>query len=336
MVMLLLLCLIGCLLLTNPYLISAPVSEITRQVNVLRSLSTEAIDVRSNWSVFYSFIARQFSGSSLGAEASPVAVWISLTIWGLASGMYIIGGTRETRWIRLFSFAFLLGAGLLMLLIPVYRSTSLYHRYFLNGTGVLVALPILGLSVVAHGQSRVWRTVVGALVCAALAAVAVRADSLLHSAHAAKSSLAPHTGLDLRHSRNQAVQYLIDHHAVSDVTSKVLVDQHGYFDLAALRAAGLEPVFINCLTFSDVLRALPDGRYAILSVSGDYEIEPRWAGIWDPPLRAQYDAYLKSIAALPRLYLAGTSRMKLLYWGPSAAEDIVTVSVITVAHGTYP
>lgn len=331
MVILLLLCPAVCVLLTNPYLISSPVSEITRQFNAVRSITSSAVDVRSNWSTFDGFIARQFSGSTSGVEAMPVAAWIGLTVWGLATGMFIIGGTRETRWIRLFSFAFLAVTGLLLLLTPVYRSNSLYNRYLLNGTWVLMALPIFGLSIAAHAQSRVCRIVVGALACAVLAAVAVRTDSLFHAVERTNARFAPRTSLDLRQTRNQAVQYLIDHHADTNLETKVLVDQHGYFDLAALRQAGLDPIFDNCITLSSVAWALPTGSYAILAVKdGDYEIEPRWAGLWEEQLRIKYVAYQHYIATLPELFQAGHGQMKLLSWQPPAATDRVTLTLLTV------
>jgi hypothetical protein len=81
---LLLLCFVGSILLSDPYLLVGPVAEITQQIAVVRSITAAAVDVPQNWTIFGTFVARQFSTSSAGAAATPIALWSGGIVWVLA------------------------------------------------------------------------------------------------------------------------------------------------------------------------------------------------------------------------------------------------------------
>lgn len=324
------LCLSGSVIFTNPYLLEAPVAEIGNQVRVVRSLSSATVDVASNWSNISPFFHRQFSTSTGGSHASLLLFWSGVAYWVISASLLPIAGPRGLARHRSLVFALLATTGALLLLIPIYRSTALYHRYFLNGASVLMLLPIFGLALATKAGTRLVRVTAGILAAILIVIVALRAVSLRQSVAEINIRTASNPDLDSSHSRNRAVQHVIDHLPRANFSKKVLIDQHGYFDLAALRTAGLDPIFVNCINWSERIRALPHGNYILVAVSGDYEIEPRWLGLWEHTLRAQYDTYIREITALPVLFRTGTARMKLLDWKPPAPDDLVIIAELTI------
>ncbi len=314
---------VAVLTLTNPYLIASPISEIQRQLQNAQNLTRAAADLSINCSILLSFLGRAFSFSASGATSTIFIVYLGSLGLIVASGLALAAPGRRP-WLNRISIVLVaLSPGIVLIAVPILRSTQLYERYFLNGLSSLLAAALLGI-VIAIRSNRRYYILLGALAGLVIfIGVPVRMLALSKQASELRGGLAPETHLDLRYSRNRAVQFLLAHPNPQRV---VLVDQHAYFDLRAIKDSGFEAKQINCLNFEDVFRSLPPGNYFVVYAPGDYEIEPRWVGLWTPPTRKAYDTYIDTLSALPPIKSFPGKRMRLLDWRPPLPSDEIRVS----------
>jgi hypothetical protein len=208
--------------------------------------------------------------------------------------------------------------------IPVMRASVFYDRYLLNGISVLHAGAGVGLmAAVVYARNRTLRRSSYVLFTALLLVAVTRNIIISNEARRGSGQLDKITHLDASYTRNRAVLNAI---ANSGFSKTILIDQHAYFDLRALKQAGMQPRWINLDDYQQVIASLPPGRYLVLYATGDYIIEPTWMGHWPQELRTKYDGYMAFMKALPVEHDYPGEKMKLLDWRPPQSNDWITLA----------
>ena len=118
------------------------------------------------------------------------------------------------------------------------------------------------------------------------------------------------------------------------LSSKVLVDQHAYVDLAAFRRAALEPIYININSIENVVSSLSRGvSYAVIFSNGETSTTTnrgwRWMeGEWTPTMKSKYRSYHEFLENLPGRERFAGGQQRLLALDPVDMNDEIAVSVL--------
>jgi hypothetical protein len=331
--------LLGCfaatLLATNPYLVATPRLEVEKQASIVIALQG-AVNGSNNLSALWDFFGANFALTpaadvitSHGAIAICLGALVALSLLPLL----FRGALSWSQ--RIACLVIVVVADGALFALPVRNSSVIYPRYFLNGWGALLAVAGCGLSVYLGRVARSRRVI---LVITALAlvlcisAVGLRFHQIRKLEVSVSRHLDPQFHLDIRQSRNAATLEALRVAKSGEFAATVLIDQHAYLDLRAFILAGLKPLYINAHNSQDVIRGLPAGRYLTLFTRGDYEIQPRWVGLWPDSIRAKYAAYLDMLTHQPGIWERSGPLTKLLDWRPPQPTDNMTLAVVSVTQ----
>jgi hypothetical protein len=324
-------CFTAALIATNPYLLTQPRGAFRQQASVVSGLQGAA-DVQNNVAALWHFFGANFSFNpdlipSRGTIVILVATLLTLSLLPLLLG-YSLSWPQ-----RIACLALVLALIAALIVVPIFRTSRIYERYFLNGWAGLLAGASCGFSIAIRSapRSRRWTIVV---LCIALAPVSWALGTRFYRIRETEFDVLSHTdptyALSTRWSRNISTLRLLQEAKTGRFARSILIDQHANLDLRAFLLAGLNPVFINASNYQEVTRKLPEGQYLTIFTRGDPEPNPRWLGAWPYALRAKYDAYLDMLTRQPALWRSGGPLMSLLDWRPPQANDNMTLAVISV------
>lgn len=327
------LCFVAALLCTNPYLVFAPLLELQAQASAI-TVHQGGVNISANVAILWHFLGQSLSLNP-GAEviashlviAVLVVVLIALSLLPFAFG-------RHLSWPqRLGCMALTIVTVGVLFAAPTATSSKLQPRYFLNGWAALLATGGGGLAVVLPRFSR--RKLLIPVCIASMLSLGVlglRFAQIRKSEVAVLSKVDSKTGLDTTVTRNLLALEALRAAKSGEFSRTVLIDQHAYLDLRAFILSGLNPVYINANNYEEVIRGLPAGKYLTLFTKGDYEIQPRWAGLWPDDIRIKYSAYLKYLTSSPSIWEKSGPPAKLLDWAPPHVGDNMFLGSISLSQ----
>ena len=227
----------------------------------------------------------------------------------------------------------------LLWLAPLALAGEFYGRYALNGIGALYAVAGLVLLALFRDGGKAGRWLGTALVLLLLGQYGVMASDSAELADftAKQNSVAMwgpgNAGYAETQSRNLIEVKAVNTYLYGGYDRTVLVDQHAYLDLRALRLAGLVPVYVNIETLDTVLAGLGKTAPHLLIYSpGSYNTSDTWwrpwMHRWPAALEQRYDAYQARLAHWPILADTAGPPQRLLWPGPVDGQDRMVLAAV--------
>jgi hypothetical protein len=309
----------------RPAMLLNPVMDIRERYHMLFGIAGGAahssFDLHANWNALLTFLNLNLLWPGAGHSAGlVVATAFLLAAFGV--GIYY--------W-RSKALMLIIGAVLVVVAWPavILRSALPEGHLLLNGLGIFMATAAMAMLL---GYRLGGRTRIAAHAAAAILAIAWIAHiaSLGGAALATNRAYAATGGLDPAHSRTLAsldsVKLLAD-----GFSKTILVDQHSYIDLRALRQHGLDARYVNMDDFRAVVGSLdPAQRYLVIFARGSFDRGDGhlrgWEGEMTPQFQAAFLRYQEVLLRLPvKRHYPGSSQA-ILSVAPINPRDEIFVS----------
>lgn len=316
----------GTLLLTCPV---SPLAELKNQINMVTALTSGAPNIASNFEKARFAMLQMFSPDSTAWDPVPWFASLSMCLLMLIALGWPFFSKGLDLSQRLTAFCAIALSLFAALAVPVIHANVFYGRYLVNGSTIMLAGSGLGLALLCRHPNRPSvKTTAWVLSFLLVALVGLRTRNIwaYHSRFVGRFNQV--TKLDDSESRNRAIAEIISKAGTGGFSRKVLIDQHAYVDLRALRERGFEPILISMANYREKLDQLPPGKHLLLFVTGEYLSQKDWEGAWSEPFRKQYDAYLEFLKSLQVERDYPGNKMQLLSWCPPQQNDWMTLSQV--------
>lgn len=311
----------------KPLMLLDPIMDIRVRYHTLFGIASgsawTSFDLHGNWEALLAFLNSSLLWPGAGASSGlVVAVLVLLGAFGL--GVY--------HW-RSKALMLVIGVMLVAVAWPavVLRSALPEEHLLLNGMGIFMATAAMAmlLGYRKGGPARIIAHV--AAVFLGIAWIA-HVTGLGGAAMAIPRSYAATGGLDPAHNRNQAS---LDTAKLmrEGFSNTVLVDQHSYVDLRALRQRGVDARYVNMNNFDAVVASLdPARRHLVIFARGGFDRGDDhlrgWEGEVTPQIQAGYFAHQKRLLQLPVIRHYPGTPQAVLSVAPISPSDEVFVSVL--------
>ncbi len=315
------------LVVGKPLMLLNPIMDIRERYHMLFGIAGGAahssFNLNANWDTLLAFLNLNMLWSGAGRYSGLiVATFLLLVAFGAA-----------VRYWRGKALMLVIGAALVVVAWPavVLRSALPEEHLLLNGLGILMATTAIALLLCYRngGRPRIAAHAAAALLCIAWI---LHIAGLGGAALAAKRSYAATGGLDPAHNRTLASLYSIKL-IPAGFANTVLVDQHSYIDLRALRQGGVDARYVNMNDFEAVTGSLdPAKSYLMIFARGGFDRGDGhlrgWEGEATPQYQAAFQRYQTRLLGLPvKQHYPGRPQGTLSV-APVSASDEVFVSVL--------
>jgi hypothetical protein len=311
----------------KPVMLLDPIMDIRVRYHTLFMIaggsSWAGFDMHANWQAFLQFLSSSLLWPRAGTYSGLVAAVLAL--------LCIVG--VGIRFWRSKALMLVIGAILVGIAWPavVLRSALPEPHLLLNGLGLFLATVGFAL-VIAYRQGGRLRVLAHAVAVLLALSWLVRIAGLGNEAMAVTRSYAATNGLDPAHNRTKASLDIIKL-AGEGYARTVLVDQHSYIDLRALRLGGLDAKLVNMNNFATVVAALPaDRRYLVMFARGGFDRGDGhlrgWEGEVTPQVQQGYFAHLGRLMQLPVVRRYPGAAQPLLSVAPINPSDEIFVSIL--------
>lgn len=311
----------------KPLMLLDPIMDIRERYHMLFGIAGGAahssFDLHANWEALLAFLNVNLLWAGAG-HYTGLIVATALLLAALGASLYY--------W-RSKALMLVIGAVLVVVAWPavVLRSALPEGHLLLNGLGIFLATAAIAMLL---GHRMGGRARLAAHAAAALLGIAwiSHITCLGAAALATNRSYAATNGLDPAHNRTLAS--LDSLKMIPEGFSKtILVDQHSYIDLRALRQGGVDARYVNMNDFEKVAGSLdPAKRYLVIFARGGFDRGDghlrAWEGEVTPQYQADFQRYQARLLHLPVKQRYPGSPQAILSVGPINPSDEVFVSVL--------